>query len=245
MLIRAWEPATAPADEIRACRDIYNEGTDGVGFAEALGLRCALRDPRSLLDLSALDHRRIDALATAAHPGYAMRCWRDELPEDMLAPYALAKRTMNEAPTGELDAAPMNYDAERIRDKVAIQRHRGNRVYRLVAVHEPTGVVAGLTELAVLRICPTRGDQGDTCVVPAHLGRGLGLWMKAAMLRLLRTTEPGLVDVQTWNAETNAHMLAVNAALGFHRDRMWREYQASVAGLGGTLSVTTQPAAIW
>jgi len=344
VLIRAWEPATAPAEEIRACRDVYNasfardlpgdppwgldglrewlaveppgeayrylvaeeagaligvariwlkghenahsaevnatvdpawrrrgiaralaarvvgilgqarrrtvtsevvEGTDGVPFAEALGLRCALRDPRSLLDLSTLDHRRIDALATAAHPGYVLRCWRDELPEDMLAPYALAKRTMNEAPLGELDAAPIRYDAERIRGEVAIQRRRGYRVYQLVAVHESTGVVAGLTELAVVRIYPTRGDQDDTCVVPAHRGHGLGLWMKAAMLRLLRTSEPGLVDVQTWNAETNAHMLAVNTALGFRRDRMWREYQAGVAELGGILSATTQRAASW
>jgi GNAT superfamily N-acetyltransferase len=204
------------------------EGTDGVGFVEALGFTCALRSPRSLLTLADVDRDRIAALAAAPHPGYEILCWLDEVPEEMLGPYAAAKRAMNEAPKGELDALPVLYDTERIRARVAAQHVRGNRTYRLVAVHQQTGKVAGLTELLWIRIYPTRGDQGDTCVVPAHRGHGLGVWMKAA--------EPDMVDVQTWNAEDNAHMIAVNDVIGYRRDGIWRQYQVAVADLAAALA---------
>jgi GNAT superfamily N-acetyltransferase len=62
------------------------EGTDGVAFAEALGLRCALREARSLLAIAEVDPSQIAALAAVPHPGYEIRWWRDELPEEMLAP---------------------------------------------------------------------------------------------------------------------------------------------------------------
>ena len=37
------------------------------------------------------------------------------------------------------------------------------------------------------------------------------------MLELLAATEPGLERISTWNAESNAHMVAVNDALGYVR----------------------------
>jgi len=78
---------------------------------------------------------------------------------------------------------------------------------------------------------PTRADQYDTIVVPAHRGYGVARAIKARMLFELRAAEPGLVDVQTWNAQVNEPLLKVNAELGFQPDREWREYEADVAEL--------------
>jgi hypothetical protein len=39
------------------------------------------------------------------------------------------------------------------------------------------------------------------------------------MLELLADREPGVRFVQTWNGETNAHMVAINEALGFRDPR--------------------------
>jgi len=227
-LLRAGVDQLAAAGRRTVTGEVV-EGTDGVGFAEAAGFRCVLRDRRSILVLADLDRDRLAALAGADHPGYELRLWHEEVPEDMLDRYAEAKQAMNDAPQGDLDLSPVRFDAERVRARVELQLARGNRAYHVVAVDSRTGAVAGLTELVVwARVLPMRGDQQDTCVVPAHRGRGLGLWMKAAMLRHLLAVEPALVDIQTWNAETNTHMLAVNAALGFRRERAWREYQAAV-----------------
>ena len=51
------------------------------------------------------------------------------------------------------------------------------------------------------------------------------------MLFELRSAEPKLTEVQTWNAQANESMLKVNAELGFQPDREWYEYGADVAEL--------------
>jgi hypothetical protein len=54
----------------------------------------------------------------------------------------------------------------------------------------------------------------------------------------LRSAEPELLEVQTWNAHNNEAMLQVNAELGYQSDRDWYEYGADVAQLVQSLDVT-------
>ena len=51
------------------------------------------------------------------------------------------------------------------------------------------------------------------------------------MLLELRSAEPELAEVQTWNAQANESMLKVNAELGYQPDRDWCEYGVDVAEL--------------
>jgi hypothetical protein len=67
--------------------------------------------------------------------------------------------------------------------------------------------------------------------VREHRGYGIDRAIKARMLFELRTAEPGLREVQTWNAQHNESMLKVNAELGFQSDRDWYEYGVDVAQL--------------
>ena len=60
-------------------------------------------------------------------------------------------------------------------------------------------------------------------MVGAHRGHRLGLLLKADMLRWLAETEPALEAVDTFNAESNDHMVAVNERLGYRV--MGRELQ--------------------
>jgi hypothetical protein len=62
---------------------------------------------------------------------------------------------------------------------------------------------------------PTIGHQHDTSVVREHRGHRLGLLLKAGMLLWLADAEPQLETVDTWNAESNDHMISVNEALGY------------------------------
>ena len=91
--------------------------------------------------------------------------------------------------------------------------------------------MAGLTEVVVPAQHPTRADQYDTIVAQDHRGYGIDRAIKARMLFELRSAEPKLAEVQTWNAQANESMLKVNAELGFQPDREWYEYGADVAEL--------------
>lgn len=58
-----------------------------------------------------------------------------------------------------------------------------------------------------------------------HRGRGLGLLLKAHNHRLVREGSPGTRWINTWNAESNPWMVAVNEALGFVPMEYWTEWQ--------------------
>lgn len=50
-----------------------------------------------------------------------------------------------------------------------------------------------------------------------HRGHRLGLLTKVAMAELLASREPQLAFIETWNGETNSHMVAINETIGFRR----------------------------
>jgi len=54
-----------------------------------------------------------------------------------------------------------------------------------------------------------------TIVARKHRGHRLGLLVKLAMRELLATTEPQLERIETWNAQANEHMIAINEAMGY------------------------------
>jgi hypothetical protein len=48
-----------------------------------------------------------------------------------------------------------------------------------------------------------------------HRGHRLGLYLKTAMLLWLREEQPQLELIDTGNAESNDHMIAINEQLGY------------------------------
>jgi len=86
---------------------------------------------------------------------------------------------------------------------------------RVLLRHKETGALGGHTVIAVESQRPEVGDQHDTAVAAAHRGHRLGLLLKAGMLLWLAEEEPQLATVDTWNAESNGPMVAVNERLGY------------------------------
>ncbi len=211
-------------------------GTPGEGFYQANGFRCAFEEIRNVLDLSTVDWLRLGDMARGVGSGYRIEYHPGGPPEEMYEAYATAKAYVRELPTSDLELRPSSYDAQRLRASLATLHARGLKPYIVLAVHEASGAVAGLTEVVVPAQRPTRADQYDTIVVRAHRGYGLGRALKARMLFELRAAEPQLRDVQTWNAAENEYMLRVNNELGFQPDRHWYEYEADVADLVRRLS---------
>jgi mycothiol synthase len=57
--------------------------------------------------------------------------------------------------------------------------------------------------------------QMDTAVLAGHRGHGLGVAMKAELVRRLLLERPEIVRVNTTTDATNKHMVAVNHVLGY------------------------------
>ena len=231
-----------------AVRRAYLEGFSSIGvevigdtpaipFYEALGFEREYAETRSVLVLSKVDWEALGQMASGIAGGYRIEYYPGGPPEELLEVYAQAKL---EAQTDDddLDLAPRSSDPQRLRDSLRTLHKRGLKPYIVLAMHEATGVVAGLTEVVVPAQHPERADQYDTIVVRDHRGYGVDRAIKARMLFELRTAEPGLLEVQTWNANANESMLKVNAELGYQTDRDWYEYGADVAQLVQSLEPT-------
>lgn len=206
-------------------------GTPSIGFYERHGFRCAFIEMRNVLDLGGVDWLRLGEMASGISAGYRVEYFPGGPPEELFATYAAAKEAARLQDYGDLELRPSSYDSERLRASLATLHERGLKPYIVVALHESTDTIAGLTEVVVPAQRPSRADQYDTVVIPAHRGYGIGRAIKARMLFELRAAEPALLDVQTWNAVENEPMLKVNAELGFKPDREWREYEADVPDL--------------
>jgi GNAT superfamily N-acetyltransferase len=210
-------------------------GTPSVNFFEAHRFECAFIEMRNRLDLSGVDWLRLGEMAAGIGAGYRVEYHPGGPPPEFYAQYAAAKEAARASVVEDLELRPSSYDSERLAASLRTLHARGLKPYIVIAVHEATGTIAGLTEVVVPAQRPTRADQYDTIEVPAHRGYGISRAIKARMLFELRAAEPHLVDVQTWNALENEPLLQVNAELGFKPDREWREYEADVIDLLGRL----------
>ena len=172
------------------------------------------------VDRAELQRRYDDALAHATD--YVLERRPLPTPEEDLADFAEMASAINDAPTDDLDIEDEVFSAERMKAYEEACAFRQERAYRVVARHVPSGRLAGQTVVVVDSNNPTVGDQHDTSVVGAHRGHRLGLLLKAEMLRWLAEDEPQLVEIDTFNAESNDHMIGVNEILGYRV--MGREY---------------------
>ncbi|GAA3834139.1 GNAT family N-acetyltransferase [Nocardioides panacisoli] len=168
--------------------------------------------------LADVDHERLeqqyaDALDHASD--YALERATFPTPDDGLDELAEMAASINDAPTDDLDIEDEVFNAERMRAYEDACLFRRERVYRVVARHLPTGRLGGQTVVTVESERPAYGHQHDTSVVRAHRGHRLGLLLKAEMLRWLAEAEPQLEEVDTFNAESNDHMIGVNELLGY------------------------------
>ncbi|WP_353810182.1 GNAT family N-acetyltransferase [Agromyces sp. SYSU T00194] len=163
----------------------------------------------SVLDVGAGDVPEPEPAA-----GYRLVTWSGHAPDELVDAYAAAKTRMAlDVPAADLTIDPEHWDADRVRTFEGQRAESGDGLLVAAAVAED-GAVAGYTELE-LPHDKSCAYQGDTLVVAAHRGRGLGLRVKQANHRALAETAPERTRVYTWNADENAHMLAINIALGF------------------------------
>ncbi|MBY8876486.1 GNAT family N-acetyltransferase [Actinacidiphila acidipaludis] len=161
----------------------------------------------------------IRKLPDVPHAGYRLTAWDGAVPDALAAGYARARQATAGGPAGAARSGDAAWDETRLRERARVVERRGERLLTVAAVCEADGAVAGFTELVLPAGLPGRARQHDTAVLPEHRGNGLGLWLKAAMLRRVGADHPRITEIETGTADDNRHMLAVNTALGFRPRR--------------------------
>ena len=184
---------------------------------------------RSVLTLpledGVLDRFHADA-AAAAGPDYRLLAWGDETPEEWLDQYvSVVRRMSTDVPLGGMQWQEQMWNADRIRAWEERARSSGRNLVVSAVEHVPTHTLAAFTNLETAAHTDECVHQGDTLVVPEHRGRRLGMLVKAANLRRLADEHPAVRRVDTWNAEENRWMLAINVALGFRHSGGSGEWQ--------------------
>ena len=188
------------------------DGSAGQAWAASLGFAVVQQTVLLGLDVTTADR---DRWQVTAPPGYRLAEWTGSTPAGLLGSYAVARDAIREAPHGEMSFTEPSWTPDRVRDEEATARARECELRVATAIHEPTGVIAGLTYLEVYQARPGVAVQQDTAVLAAHRGHGLGIWLKAANLRRLVADHPAVTLVTTSNAADNVHMLRVNEKAGF------------------------------
>jgi GNAT superfamily N-acetyltransferase len=158
--------------------------------------------------------------------GYRLVQWVDVAPDDVAEGVAyLLHRLVLDAPQGESEYEAEAWDVARLREaeRSTMARHRTR--YSTVAVHDESGEVAGVTEIALNTSQPEMAWQWSTIVDPRHRGRRLGYLLKTANLAYLLAGVPEVRKVSTWNASSNSFMIGVNEEMGYRVAEKWTEYQ--------------------
>lgn len=181
--------------------------------------------------LAEVDWGLVDALhaeATRHAAAYELVRRVGVTPEHELAELAELTAAINDAPTDDLDIEDEVFPPERVRDYELAQLGQGRVLHRVLARHRESGELGGHTVVAVERDRPWIGDQHDTAVARGHRGHRLGQLVKCEMLRWLRDEQPQLLTIDTWNAESNDHMIAVNERMGYRAMGRGLEFQRSL-----------------
>lgn len=211
----------------------------GAAFARHLGAQAATVVRENRQDLTAVDaaflRRQLDE-GPARAPGYRLQFVAGATPPELAEKVAGVLNVMNTAPRDDLDIGDTPMTPELVRQYDQAAEDAGEQLWACYAVEEASGQFVGLSTLNFRPGEPDRAHVGDTAVEPAHRGRALGRWLKAAMTSRLLAEAPQVRWVITHNAGSNDAMLAINTQLGFRPVAEITTWQAPAGQLRSRLA---------
>jgi GNAT superfamily N-acetyltransferase len=191
-------------------------------FAIASGFASVHVEDHLLLELPA-------TLPGEADPeAYRILTWGTRTPEEYMEPYRAMRTQMAiDVPSGDLDAEPIVFDAERLRTSEA----RTERLYhRVVAVAQAQDETFAGYSLVYLPHGKTEVIQDDTFVMSGHRGHRLGTALKLATLDVIRREHPERTALHTWTAVDNEPMQRTNRDFGYRPVERMHEVQRRLTG---------------
>ncbi len=207
----------------------YSTAPSGEGFMRWLGAQAALAQDINQLTIADVDRELLRAWQQGVpEDEFERGFWEGPYPEDALEEVVAVADVMNTAPRGDLDMEDWHVTPEMIRDFEESMQKRGTERWTVYVRHKESGRIAGYTEGGWNRHEPQLIHQWATAVFPEFRRRGLGRWIKAAMLEEIIARRPEARYVRTGNANMNAAMLKINHELGFRLYNTQTEWQIPI-----------------
>ena len=203
---------------------------DARAFLGWLGAEVKLEELESRIDLTRVDWSMLERWVREGQersPQTRLEIYDGGLPKELWPDFAKQRSALlNTIPFDDLDVGDIIITPERIGEWQDKAKRMGV-VEHEVLTREPDGTISGMTDVEWTPYGRTVIQQQFTGVLPSARGRGIGKWIKAAMLLHIRELHPDARWVSTENAESNGPMLSINRAMGFKPYRKSTEYQMS------------------
>ncbi|MHA1155257.1 MAG: GNAT family N-acetyltransferase [Candidatus Heimdallarchaeaceae archaeon] len=210
------------------------EDTDGILFVKSLGVKEAYKETLSASDLTKFNPEEVKKEAKvqrekANEKGYEI-IYIDALEEILHVDFnkyvEMLEEIWNDMPREELTFEDYKLSIERVKKMNQRRLLRGDSIMTFVAIHKESGDPIGVTNSYLNEFQSTLARQGDTGIVRAHRGHGLGLVLKYQMLeKLLFETDAKLW--RTGNAGSNEHMLRINQLLKYEPFTCVHEFEVN------------------
>lgn len=217
----------------------WTEEDDGHAFLKHIGAEGKQEAAENRLKLAEVDRQMVSDWVKQGrerNPDTELVFFESRIPPedfDKIAP--VFSELLNTMPFDELDHGDIVITPEMMREWYDRMDQLGAE-HHMFITREPDGTISGMTDVEFSPQLPDRIGQNFTGVRPEHRGRGLGKWLKAAMLEYIFTRYPDATWVVTGNANSNDPMLGINKKLGFKKYRGGTSYQISYEGLGKYLA---------
>jgi mycothiol synthase len=199
--------------------ETYSTAPAGAAFMTRLSAHPGLTTHINQLAIADLDPDLLTVWqerATERAKDFLLELWKGRCPEADLTGFVdLWNAAFDLAPRDSLDLQETRWNPARYREFEEFLGKGGWQHWTLVAREQATAELAGFTDVTWNPATPMLLFQGGTVVWPQYQNRGLGRWLKAAMLAKVLRDRPAVRYVQTGNADSNQPMLHINTALGF------------------------------
>ncbi len=236
----SWLPLMLELMDTHGCTvvGIGTEDAPGHSFLKWIGAAPKLTGAENRLKLADVDWNMVERWigeGPRRSPQAKLEIYEGPLPEAMWDDYAPQLTSMlNTIPFENLDHGEIVVTPDHMREWYAELAIEDDRLLTILT-REPDGVISAITDIGWAPHRPSIIQQRFTGVRPDARGRGLGKWIKAAMLARIRVLYPTAQWISTENAGSNAPMLAINKKLGFKQYRAETEYQIGRDGLAARL----------
>lgn len=200
----------------------------GEAFMLRIGAQKGLETHTNQLRISDLDKSMITKWLERGKENissFELGFWDGAYPEEKIQEVAELYEVTNQQPFGELEIEDMHMTPEQLRQVEKNNFARGNQRWTFYVIDRATGKFAGYSETVWNPNRPELLRQDMTGVFPQYRKKGLGRWLKAAMLDKVLNERPQVRYVRTGNADVNAAMLKINNELGFKpytADLLWQ-----------------------
>ena len=216
----------------RVTQPLEPAASDPTGrFAAASDAVPALVQTRRRLDINTVCPAVLawlDVQARTRSGDYSLVQWVGATPPQWLDDVAyLVVRMSTDVPRDDLQWEEEAYDAARVQARYACWLGRQQHNVTTAAL-DRTGRLIAYTQIGADSTSRWFAWQCDTIVAPQHRGHRLGTLIKVANLELARLERPQLRLIDTCNADSNVHMVAINEAMGFRPYRRAVDWQLAL-----------------